>query len=260
MLLTTLRAMNSMTSEVIGTAPSSAFARRIAIRVSRSGRRQVGDEAPLEPAAQALLEGQDRLGRPVRRQHDLLAVLVDRVERMEELFLRPLLVRDELDVVDQQQVDPPVARAELVDLALLDRGDELVGELLAGRVDDALARELGDHLVADGMHQVRLAQAHPAVQEERVVGVAGPLRHGQAGGVGQPVGRADDEVRERVARVEVGRPAFAADPGRLDPDLRRRTGRPWAVSPEWSRATRPASNRPRIRPGRCSPRSGPASG
>ena len=37
MLLTTLRAMNSMTSEVIGTAPSSALARRIAIRVSRSG-------------------------------------------------------------------------------------------------------------------------------------------------------------------------------------------------------------------------------
>ena len=37
MLLTTLRAMNSMTSDVIGTAPSSAFARRIAMRVSRSG-------------------------------------------------------------------------------------------------------------------------------------------------------------------------------------------------------------------------------
>ena len=37
MLLTTLRAMNSMTSEVIGTAPSSDLARRIAMRVSRSG-------------------------------------------------------------------------------------------------------------------------------------------------------------------------------------------------------------------------------
>ena len=37
MLLTTLRAMNSITSEVIGSDPSSAFARRIAMRVSRSG-------------------------------------------------------------------------------------------------------------------------------------------------------------------------------------------------------------------------------
>ena len=76
-------------------------------------------------------------------QDDLLAVLVDRVERMEELFLGAFLVGDELDVVDEEQVDPAVARPELVDLALLDAGDELVGELLARGVDDALARELG---------------------------------------------------------------------------------------------------------------------
>ena len=37
MFETTLRAMNSMTSDEIGTAPSSALARRIAMRVSRSG-------------------------------------------------------------------------------------------------------------------------------------------------------------------------------------------------------------------------------
>ena len=37
MLDTTLRAMNSITSDVIGVPCSSAFARRIAIRVSRSG-------------------------------------------------------------------------------------------------------------------------------------------------------------------------------------------------------------------------------
>ena len=53
-------------------------------------------------------------------QDDLLAVLVDGVERMEELFLRPLLVGDELDVIDEEEVDPAVAGPELVDLALLD--------------------------------------------------------------------------------------------------------------------------------------------
>ena len=143
-------------------------------------RRQVGDQAPLEPAAEPLLEGQDRLRRPVRGQDDLLAVLVDRVERVEELLLGPLLVGDELDVVDEEEVDPPVAGPELVDLALLDRGDELVGELLARRVDDALARELGDDLVADRVHQVGLAEADPAVQEQRVVGVAGALGDRQA--------------------------------------------------------------------------------
>ena len=131
MFETTLRAMNSITSErdrdraLLGLGAQDRDAR---LEV-RGG--QVGDEAPLEPAAQPLLERQDRLGRPVGGQDDLLAVLVDRVERVEELFLGPFLVGDELDVVDQQQVDPPVARPELVDLALLDRGDELVGELLA---------------------------------------------------------------------------------------------------------------------------------
>ena len=219
MLLTTLRAMNSMTSEVTGTAPSSALARRIAMRVSRSGAVRSAMSPHSNAAAQPLLEGEDRLGRPVGRQDDLLAVLVDRVERVEELFLGPFLVGDELDVVDEEQVDPPVAGAELVDLALLDRGDELVGELLAGRVHDALARELGDHLVADGVHQVGLAEAHAAVQEERVVGVARAFRHRQARRVGQPVGRADDEVGEGVARVEVGRSALATDPRRLDPHL-----------------------------------------
>ena len=87
------------------------------------------------------------------------------------------------------------------------------------RVDDLLARELGDHLVADRVHQVGLAEADPAVQEERVVGVAGSLGDRQAGGVGEPVGRPDDEVGERVARVEVRRAALAADAGRLEADL-----------------------------------------
>ena len=149
------------------------------MRVSRSG----AVRSAIRPHSKRLRSRSssvdDQLGRPVGREDDLLAVLVDGIERVEELFLRPFLVGDELDVVDQQQVDAPVARPEVVDLALLDAGDELVGELLAGGVDDALAREARQDLVADGMHQVRLAQAHAAVQEERVVGVAGPLGDGQ---------------------------------------------------------------------------------
>ena len=190
------------------------------MRVSRSGAVRSAMRPHSKRRAQPLLERQDRLRRPVRAQDDLLAVLVDGVERVEELLLGPLLVGDELDVVDEEQVDPAVAGPELVDLALLDRGDELVGELLGRRVDDALARELGRHLVADGVHQVGLAEAHPAVQEERVVGVARALRHRQARRVGEAVGRADDEVRERVAGVDVAGPALAAaDPARLDADL-----------------------------------------
>ena len=143
-------------------------------------RRQVGDQTPLEPRPKPFLEGQDRLRRPVAGEDDLLAVLMDRIERVEELLLGPLLVGDELDVIDEEEVDPAVARPELVDLALLDAGDELVRELLGGRVDHALAREPGDDLVADGVHQVRSCPA-----PRRRTGTAG-CRHGP--GARRPIG------------------------------------------------------------------------
>ena len=60
MLLTTLRAMNSMTSEPMGTPPSSALARRMAMRVSRSGAVRSAMRPHSKRLAQALLEGQDR--------------------------------------------------------------------------------------------------------------------------------------------------------------------------------------------------------
>ena len=100
------------------------------------------------------------------------------VERVEELLLGPLALCDELDVVDQQHIDPAISVPEVLHLLLADGVDEVVGELLAGRVQDPLAGELGCNRVADGVHQVRLAEAHAAVQEERVVGVAGALGHG----------------------------------------------------------------------------------
>jgi hypothetical protein len=51
------------------------------------------------------------------------------------------------------------------------------------------------------------------VDHERVVCLAGCLRDRDRGGVGEPVGRADDEVLEQVARVEAGL-RDAADAGR----------------------------------------------
>jgi len=183
------------------------------MRVSRSG----AVRSAMRPHSKRLRSRSSRV-RMAFGGRSLLAVLVDRVERVEELFLGPLLVGDELDVVDEQQVDLAVTGPELVDLALLDARDELVGELLAGGVDDPLPRQPGEHLVADGVHEVRLAEAHSTVEEERVVGVPGSLGDRQAGRVRQPVGRTDDEGAEGVARVEAdGRP-LAPDPGRLQAD------------------------------------------
>ena len=187
------------------------------MRVSRSG----AVRSAMRPHSKRLRRRSSSvvicLGGRSLREDDLLAVLVDGVEGVEELLLGALLVGDELDVVDEEQVDLPVARPEVVDATLLDAGDEVVGELLARGVHDALAREARHHGVADRVHEVRLAEAHAAVEEERVVGFAGSLRDRQAGSVGETVGRADDEGPERVAGVEVDAPALgAADATGLD--------------------------------------------
>ena len=98
---------------------------------------------------------------------------MDRVEGVKELLLGPLALGNELDVVDEQHVDAPISVPKVLHLLLADGVDEVVGELLAGRIQDPLAGELGCDRVADGVHQVGLAQADAAVQEERVVGMAG---------------------------------------------------------------------------------------
>src|SRR5690606_41829876 len=128
--------------------------------------------------------------------HDALPIslrIMQRVERVEELFLRPLLLTQEVHVVDQQQIDLAIAPAEIRHAPLLDGGDQVVREALARDVCDAAARVLREDRVTDRMHQVRLAQADAAIDEERIVHARRRLRHGTTRRGRQLVVRADDE-------------------------------------------------------------------
>ena len=168
------------------------------------------------------------LGERVARDDDLLARLVEVVEGVEELLLRPLLARDELDVVDQEQIDRAVARAELRGAVVADRVDELVGEALGGEVRDGHAREEAHALMPDRVQQVRLAESDAAVDEQRVVRARRQLGHGLAGRLRELIRRADDEGVEGVARVEAldrGRPRRPALE-RVGAAARRRPARP----------------------------------
>ena len=82
-------------------------------------------------------------GRTVAGDHDLLHGLVQRVEGVEELFLGAFLLRQELDVVDQQHVHVAELVAEAGHLVVAQRVDHLVGELLAGDVADGRLRHGG---------------------------------------------------------------------------------------------------------------------
>src|SRR6185437_8445225 len=104
-------------------------------------RLDVGQQAPLESVAEAILKGHQLLGWAVARDHDLLVGVMQGVERVEELFLRLLLVFQELNVVDEQDIDFAVAATETFGLAIADRVDEVVGELFGTDVTHAGAAE-----------------------------------------------------------------------------------------------------------------------
>ncbi len=120
------------------------------------------------------------------------------VEGVEELLLDPLLAGEELHVVDQEDIDMPVALAEFGQAVLLQRLDELVGEFLGGQVGDAgigLLRRMACPIAC-----IRWVLPEPglAVDEQGVVGLRGGLGHGQRRGVGHLVVGSDDKCVERV--------------------------------------------------------------
>ncbi len=117
---------------------------------------------------------------------------------MKELLFG-LFAFEELDVVDQEHVGMAVFVAKFERLIVLDRDDELVGELLRGHVHDAGARILVQHAVPDRMHQMGLAQTDPAVEKQRVVGAGRGFGDRQRRGMREAVGIAYDELIEGVA-------------------------------------------------------------
>ena len=127
---------------------------------------------------------------------------VEGVEGVEELLLERLLALHELDVVDEQDVALAVAALEGGRGVVPDGVDELVHERLGGDVADVAPGEVLADVVPDGMQQVGLAQPGAAVDEQRVVRTRRHLGDGQGGGVGEAVGRPDDEGVEGVAGIE----------------------------------------------------------
>jgi len=120
---------------------------------------------------------------------------------MEEFLLRALLAGDELYVVEQQQIDHAVLVAEGLHVRLLDRGDQLVGEILALYINNAEFRVRAAQDIRDRVHQMGLAQTGVAVDEQRVVFRSRALCDRIGRRVSEFVGRADDEPLKGIVIV-----------------------------------------------------------
>ncbi len=191
-----------------------------ATRVLHVGRLELDGEAPLEPVAEALLQARERARRAIARHHDLLAGREQRVEGVDELLLGLRLALEELDVVDQESVEPAVALLEALGPVRAERGHELAGEALGGGVVDGQFGVVPAHVRGDRAHEVRLAQPGRPVKVKGVVGLARRLGHRERGGVGEPVPGPDHEPVELVAGVDrhglgdAGSGGAGAHPGR----------------------------------------------
>ena len=78
----------------------------------------------------------------------------------------------------------------------------MIGEGLAGYVDDAHALMTESGELADSVHEVGLAEPRASVYKQWIVGLSGLLRHRRGASVSKAIIRADDEVVEVVAAVE----------------------------------------------------------
>ena len=117
---------------------------------------------------------------------------------MEKFLFRPLAAGEVVDVVHEQDVDAPVFLAELQDLAVLEMVDEVVHELLGRDVEDLQPLvALLERVMADGVHEVGLAEPGPAVDVERVVGLGRVLGDGRS----RRRGRTGCRCRRRSSRT-----------------------------------------------------------
>src|SRR5712691_11813696 len=119
----------------------------------------------------------------IARENDLFMSVKKRVESVKKFFLRSLLAAKEMNVVNQEQIGLAVALAEFDQVVVLDGVDEFVDEQLARQIHHASVLAARAEVLADRLHQVRLAEPDTPVNEERVVGFGRRLRDGETRGV-----------------------------------------------------------------------------
>ena len=163
---------------------------------------QVHDQPALQARFDAVFQILDLARRAVGGNHDLFALIHQRVERVEELFLRRFLAGDELDIIDHQHLDGAEHFLEIHHGAFAQGLHEAIHELFSREIQHAGLGAAGADISGDGVHQVRLAQTHAAIQEQRVEGHRAAFGDATGGGMGQLVRFADDEVVKGKAGIQ----------------------------------------------------------
>src|SRR5262249_14861300 len=127
-----------------------------------------------------------------------------RVECVEKFLLRSLLTTEKLNVVNQKKVGLAITFPEFDQITVLDRVDELIDEQLTRDIDHLHVFPFRPDELADGLHEMGLAETDAAVNEQRIIRARRRLRDGKTGCMRNFVVWTDDERFERVPRIESG--------------------------------------------------------
>ena len=96
---------------------------------------------------------------------------------MKKLLLYPLLVRQKMNVVNQQYVGFAVFATKLRQAVVLDRLNKFVGETFRRNVNNLRIRLMLPYEMPDRLRQMGLPEPRVAVNKQRIIGFPGCVRH-----------------------------------------------------------------------------------
>ena len=167
------------------------------------GCRDVDNEPAREARQEPLIEAVDLRRRTIARKHDLAAARRHHIPRADQLFLRAMASREELHIIEQQQLHFAETVAKRVALTRLDGLHDFFHEVLERVVQNVLLAMNATRVMAEGHDEVRLAEAGCAVDEKWIVARAGRLCDATGCRNRKTIACTDDEGVERKPRIQL---------------------------------------------------------
>src|SRR5436190_9349775 len=161
-------------------------------------------QPPFKARNQAVLQIRNLGSGPVAGKDNLFMSIEKRIESVKEFFLGPLFAPEKLDVVNQEEISLPITLPEFDQITVLDRVDELVDEQLTGDVEHLHVFPFRPDELADGLHEMGLAETDAAVNEEGIIRTRRRLRDSETRCMRDFVVRPDNERFKCVPRIQSG--------------------------------------------------------
>ena len=137
----------------------------------------IAHQAPLKTRHEATLQACNFRSGAITAQNELFLSFEKFVEGVEKLLLYAFLVRQKMNVVNQQHVGFAVFAAKLRQSVVLDRLNKFVGKTFRRNVNNLCVRLVLPHEMPDRLRQMGLSEPRVAVNEQRIVGFSGRVRH-----------------------------------------------------------------------------------